>query len=207
MEWRFREMVRSSPQFHGGSTIRQLITIEPHGEHWMFALDRPMTEPPGAALRPGNYLRSWQAIVKPRRYEVKSSLELARQDLQPLERKQLLEVPASISPRTRELAQSWSQADPDPDAIIRRALDFFQTQRFRYSLSPGEYRKNDLDEFLFHRRTGFCEHYAASFATLMRLAGVPAQAPGARAVSRAAAPLRRSPGAVERRYDGHPERR
>ena len=175
MEWQFREMLRSSPQFHSGGTIRQLITIEPHGEHWMFALDRPVTEPPGASLRPGNYLRSWQPIVKPRRYEVKSSLELARQDLQPLERKQLLEVPASISPRIRELAQSWSQADPDPHAIIRRALDFFQTQRFRYSLSPGEYRKNDLDEFLFRRRIGFCEHYAASFATLMRLAGIPAR--------------------------------
>jgi hypothetical protein len=40
-------------------------------------------------------------------------------------------------------------------------------------LSPGEYKKNDLDEFLFHRRVGFCEHYAASFATLMRLAGIP----------------------------------
>jgi len=175
MEWRFREMLHSSPQFHAGSTIRQLITIEPHGENWMFALDRPVTEPPGASLRSGNYLRSWQAIVKPRRYEVKSSLEPARQDLLPLERKQLLEVPASISPRIRELAQSWSQADPNPHAIIRRALDFFQTQRFRYSLSPGEYRKNDLDEFLFHRRVGFCEHYAASFATLMRLAGVPAR--------------------------------
>src|SRR5439155_20458494 len=32
-----------------------------------------------------------------------------------------------------------------------------------------------LDEFLFHRRLGFCEHYAASFATLMRLAGIPAR--------------------------------
>jgi hypothetical protein len=42
-------------------------------------------------------------------------------------------------------------------------------------LSPGEYKKNDLDQFLFHRRVGFCEHYATSFATLMRLAGIPAR--------------------------------
>jgi protein-glutamine gamma-glutamyltransferase len=42
-------------------------------------------------------------------------------------------------------------------------------------LSPGEYSRNDLDEFLFRRRVGFCEHYAASFATLMRLAGIPAR--------------------------------
>jgi transglutaminase-like putative cysteine protease len=32
-----------------------------------------------------------------------------------------------------------------------------------------------LEEFLFRRRVGFCEHYAASFATLMRLAGIPAR--------------------------------
>jgi hypothetical protein len=58
---------------------------------------------------------------------------------------------------------------------VNSALQFFRTQGFRYSLSPGEYNKNDLEEFLFHRRAGFCEHYAASFATLMRLAGIPAR--------------------------------
>jgi hypothetical protein len=42
-------------------------------------------------------------------------------------------------------------------------------------LTPGEYGKNGLEQFLFHRRVGFCEHYAASFATLMRLAGIPAR--------------------------------
>ena len=179
MEWRSRETSpstsHSSQGVRGGNTVRQWITIEPHGAHWMFALDRPVTACAGAILTPGNYLWSWQPIMKPRRYEVKSSLEMARQDLQPRERERVLEVPASISPRVRELAQSWRAADPDPRAIVRRALDFFQTQRFRYSLSPGEYKRNDLEEFLFRRRIGFCEHYAASFATLMRLAGVPAR--------------------------------
>jgi protein-glutamine gamma-glutamyltransferase len=179
MEWRSRDTPPASshsPQeLRSGNTIRQWVTIEPHGEHWMFALDRPVTAPPGAILTPGNYLWSSLPIMKPRRYEVRSSLETARQDLEPRERKRMLDVPESISPRVRELAQSWSTADPDPHAIVRRALEFFQTQHFRYSLSPGEYRRNDLEEFLFQRRVGFCEHYAASFATLMRLAGVPAR--------------------------------
>jgi protein-glutamine gamma-glutamyltransferase len=179
MEWRSRETSpstsHSSQDVRGGNTIRQWITIEPHGAHWMFALDRPVTASPGAILTPGNYLWSWQPIMKARRYEVRSSLEMARQDLQPRERERVLEVPASISPRVRELAQSWRAADPDPRVIVRRALDFFRTQRFRYSLSPGEYNRNDLEEFLFRRRIGFCEHYAASFATLMRLAGLPAR--------------------------------
>jgi transglutaminase-like putative cysteine protease len=179
MEWRSRDTPpassHSEQELRSGNTIRQWVTIEPDGAHWMFALDRPVTAPPGAILTPGDYLWSWQSIMKPRRYEVTSSLGMARQDLEPRERKRVLEVPESISPRVRELAQSWSATDPDSHAIVRRALDFFQTQRFRYSLSPGEYKRNDLEEFLFRRRIGFCEHYASSFATLMRLAGVPAR--------------------------------
>jgi transglutaminase-like putative cysteine protease len=177
MEWRSRDtplsISRLSQQPAAGEGIRQWITIEPHGANWMFALDRPIDAPAGATLTPGNYLWSWQRIIKPRRYEVRSYPDIAQKDLQPRELERLLDVPRSISPAVRALAASW--ADPDPHEIIRRALDFFRTQRFRYSLSPGEYKTNDLDEFLFRRRIGFCEHYAASFATLMRLAGVPAR--------------------------------
>ena len=113
--------------------------------------------------------------MKPRRYEVKSSLETARQDLQPRERERVRRgagIDQPEGPRARAIVAG---GHPDPRAIVRRALDFFQTQRFRYSLSPAEYNRNDLEEFLFRRRIGFCEHYAASFATLMRLAGVPAR--------------------------------
>ena len=182
MEWRAPYAHGSSesgaPPFHsaqGDKAIRQRITIAPHGAHWMFALDRPFEVPPKAILARGNYLWSVQPIRKVRRYEVVSSPEVTGKDLQPRERKEALEVPASISSAVRELAQSWSGHNSNPRAIVSSALHFFRTQKFRYSLSPGEYNKNDLDQFLFHRRVGFCEHYAASFATLMRLAGVPAR--------------------------------
>jgi hypothetical protein len=63
--------------------------------------------------------------------------------------------------------------NPEPRGVINSAFQFFRTQGFLYSLTPGE--DEDLEEFLFRRRVGFCEHYAASFATLMRLAGIPAR--------------------------------
>ena len=179
MEWRASyapvPISDSSTQSPGGKAIRQRITIAPHGARWMFALDRPVEVPPGAMLARGNYLWSVQPIRKARRYEIVSSLEVIGKELQPRERKEALQLPASITPAVRELAQSWIAQNSSPRAIVNSALQFFRTQRFRYSLSPGEYRKNDLDEFLFHRRVGFCEHYAASFATLMRLAGIPAR--------------------------------
>jgi transglutaminase-like putative cysteine protease len=141
----------------------------------MFALDRPFGISSGTKLARGNYLYSVQPIRKARRYEVVSSTEPIGRELDAYERREALQLPASISPAVRELAASLAAHDSEPRATVTRALQFFRTQGFRYSLSPGEYNKNDLEEFLFHRRTGFCEHYAASFATLMRLAGIPAR--------------------------------
>ena len=178
MEWRapyvpvpISNSTRPSPK---GNKIRQRITLAPHGARWMFALDRPFETPPGAILARGSYLWSVQPIRRARRYEVVSSVGAAGKELTPGERREALEVPPSISPAVRELAQSWTTQNSNPRAIVNSALRFFQSG-FRYSVTPGEYGKNGLEQFLFHRRVGFCEHYAASFATLMRLAGIPAR--------------------------------
>jgi transglutaminase-like putative cysteine protease len=166
---------RALPVQSRGNTIRQRITLAPHGARWIFALDRPFEIPPGTILARGNYLWSVQPIRKTFRYEVVSSSGSTGKELTPGERQEALEVPASISSAVRELAESWIDQNSNPRATVNKALQFFRTHGFRYSLLPGEYGKNDLEQFLFHRRIGFCEHYAASFATLMRLAGIPAR--------------------------------
>jgi transglutaminase-like putative cysteine protease len=152
--------------------IQQRITLAPHGARWMFALDHPIKTPPGAMLARGDYLSSVLPIRKSRQYEVVSS-ESSGNEITAKERAEALEVPASISPAVRDLAHSWTVQNPEPRGVVNNALQFFRTQGFSYSLTPGEY--NDLEEFLFRRRVGFCEHYATSFATLMRLAGIPAR--------------------------------
>ena len=64
----------------------------------------------------------------------------------------------------------------DPLAVVKTALEFFRSQGFVYSLSPGQYEgAAALDDFLFRRKIGFCEHYAGTFATLMRAAGIPSR--------------------------------
>jgi protein-glutamine gamma-glutamyltransferase len=179
MEWRApyapTSMPRSPAQSISGNSIRQRIMLAPHDARWMFALDRPFEIPRGAMLARGDYLWSFQPIRKARRYEVVSSFESAAKELSPQERREALELPSSISPAVRELAQSWTAQNSNPRAIVNSALQFFRKEGFTYSLSPGEFRKDDLEQFLFRRRVGFCGHYAASFATLMRLAGIPAR--------------------------------
>jgi len=159
-------------QSSNAKEIQQRITLAPHGARWMFALDRPIKAPSGAMLARGDYLSSVQPIRKARRYDVVSS-EFNRNEITANERAEALEVPASISPAVRDLARSWTVQNPDSRGVVNSALQFFRTQGFLYSLTPGDY--DGLEEFLFRRRVGFCEHYAASFATLMRLAGIPAR--------------------------------
>lgn len=161
-----------SVQSSNAREILQRITLAPNGTHWMFALDRPTNAVPGAILAQGDYLWSREPIRKARRYDVASS-EFSPKEITARQRAEALAVPASISPAVRGLAQSWTAQNPDSRAVVNTALQFFRTQGFSYSLTPGEYA--DLDEFLFRRRVGFCEHYATSFATLMRLAGIPAR--------------------------------
>jgi transglutaminase-like putative cysteine protease len=152
--------------------IQQRITLAPHAARWMFALDRPIKNVPGAMLARGDYLWSFQPIRKSRQYEVVSS-EFSDNDITAKERSDALEVPASITPAVRDLAYSWTEHNHDARGVVSSALQFFRTQGFGYSLTPGEY--HNLEEFLFRGRVGFCEHYATSFATLMRLAGIPAR--------------------------------
>ena len=166
---------RSSRKPPTTAPVRQVITLEPNNNHWMFALDWPADSPPGSILAAGNCLWSWQTIRSPKKYEVISFPEIANKQLSVRERRILLETPPGIGPAVRQLAQSWTEGSPAPAQVVRRGLEFFGKGGFRYSLSPGQYGERDLEEFLFNRRLGFCEHYAASFATLMRLAGIPAR--------------------------------
>ena len=166
---------RTSRRLPAGPGVRQSITVEPHGNQWMFALDWPGEAPVGATVAPGNYLWSAQPIRSQRKYDVTSYPEIADKVLYPRDRAAYLEVPSTISPAIRQLVSSWVVGAKSPTDIPTRALGFFRSERFRYSLNPGEYETVDLDEFLFKRRIGFCEHYAASFATLMRVAGIPSR--------------------------------
>ena len=179
LEWRRSRsapaaLPRTSRRMPVGPGVRQSITIEPHGYQWMFALDWPAEAPSGATVAPGHYLWSAQPIRSARKYEVTSFPEIADKMLHPRDQTTYLEVPP-VSPAIRDLVRSWLTGAKTPSDVVRRALGFFHNERFRYSLNPGEYENPGLDEFLFKRRLGFCEHYAASFATLMRLAGIPSR--------------------------------
>src|SRR6266853_2111438 len=78
-----------------------------------------------------------------------------------------------------QLRRSMSVESADspavPGVIVSRAIEFFRGGRFEYTLQPPALGRNSVDEFLFDTKQGFCEHFASSFAFMMRAAGVPAR--------------------------------
>ncbi len=157
-----------------GKLIKQRITLEPHGRRWLFALDRPATSVPGATYTSGGALESFKPITSTFRYEVGSMPENHEIKLTPLEKASALQT-RGVSTQVRQLVASWRGKGRTDREVVDSALRFFREERFVYSLTPGGYANDSLDEFLFRRRSGFCEHYAASFATMMRVAKIPAR--------------------------------
>lgn len=160
----------------GGEVIRQRVLLQPHGRNWLYALDRPAADFPGAEMRAGDFLRSVRTIYTPLRYEVVSRPVNRERELSPPLKMRALAFPETVSPAVRNLAEGWrARAGNDDTGVVDQALQYFRRQGFIYTLSPGSYGRDGLEEFLFQRRAGFCEHYAAAFATLMRAAGIPAR--------------------------------
>ncbi len=166
----------NAPEHLGGGPIRQHIILQPHEGRWVFALEWPMEFPRGTRMYRGNVLRSDKTIYSQWQYEVTSFPTNREEELDPAERNNCLQIPGRVSPQIFALVESWKEKSGDPHAIIASALQFFHKEKFFYTLTPGQYDdKSGLDDFLFRRRSGFCEHYAAAFATLMRVAGIPSR--------------------------------
>ena len=158
-----------------GPAVRQRIILEPHGQRWLFALDRPAISVRDSTFEAGGFLQSTHPIVTPLRYDVASRPENRETWLVPDQRDEALSKPSRISARVQALVDAWRAGGASDREVVDAAMRFFRKETFVYSLDPQTYGADALTEFLFQRRSGFCEHYAASFATLMRIAGIPAR--------------------------------
>ncbi len=183
LSWRSFETGESPPPVDKPlpGWIEQQITLIPQGERWLFALDRPVNARGTASVRAllfkNSVLRSPTPVINKAIYTVWSeAIPTTPQPLSERERKLYTHLPNDLSPRVVALAQGWKQQSHSDEEIVRAASRFFQTGGFTYTLTPGRLpHDNAIDHFLFTSRQGFCEHYAAAFATLMRVAGVPSR--------------------------------
>jgi protein-glutamine gamma-glutamyltransferase len=154
--------------------IIQEITLMPHGQNWLFALDYPLDNSPHSYLTSSQTLEIRTKLQSKLQYTVTSDPSFIPQEKFDYNLKRGLRLPSNISPRVKALVEQWKSEAPTPEGYIDTVLNHFRTE-FRYTLSPGTYQEDALEEFLIQRKQGFCEHFAGAFAILMRLNGIPSR--------------------------------
>jgi len=102
----------------------------------------------------------------------------------PADLRENLRLPPGFFPRTRAWAQQWLADHPgrtragapaDPDAVVASLYRHIRTAGYSYTLTPGAYDGDPVDEFWLDRKVGFCEHFATSFVVVLRAMGIPAR--------------------------------
>lgn len=88
--------------------------------------------------------------------------------------KKYLNLATPLPPKTKALIDEIKAKNASSRGRLDALKKFFSEKGFVYTLKPGIYR-NNLDEFLFERKKGFCEHYASALGTMARALDIPAR--------------------------------
>jgi len=173
--WDGDAFAQPAPVVETGNSVSYEVMQEPSSHRYLLALDLVTEAPENSRTgyshtlytRPSDKLHRFRA-VSATRYVLEPELDAEK-------RRHSTATPRESNPRTRQLVSQWRTENPEPEALIQRALTLFN-QQFSYSLAPptlaGSHR---IDDFLFNTKIGYCEHFASAFATMMRMANVPAR--------------------------------
>lgn len=160
------------------------VTLEPHRQRWLFALDvagtlptslESTSETPRALgrMQIDRQLIAPEPITSTLRYRQTSRLSQQYDDPSPAitNNTQLAGNNLAAEAFARELRQRY----PDDLGYVTALMQWFHNEPFHYTLQPDLLGHNPIDEFLFSTRRGFCEHYASSFVFLLRSVSIPAR--------------------------------
>jgi len=89
-------------------------------------------------------------------------------------RDMFLQLP-DMSPRVAELAREVTSKSRTPYDMAK-AIEQHLQLNYQYSLDVGsDAPVSPVEDFLFTRKTGYCEHYATAMVVMLRALGIPAR--------------------------------
>lgn len=163
------------------------LTLEPLRIGWLplldYAVTPPQADPPLAGLvAPRDDSLQWRLrspLGERTRLTAWAADEAQPAQLSRWQRLQLTQLPEGIHPRTRAWARALRQqaglARADARTLAGAVLRHLSHGGYGYTLSPGRYEGDAVDDFWLDRKLGFCEHYASAFVVVLRSLGVPAR--------------------------------
>jgi protein-glutamine gamma-glutamyltransferase len=195
VEWRRRttaataQWPRSSPSVRTfGSSVGYEMTLEPNRLPLLPLLEitpdeagaAPKLEGYAVTLRPDLQWQTDRIVTERARFAARAwpRFEYGAA-LDGDERSEALYLPPGFNPRTSawaaELLRQLGSRGTDVTTLVKVVLAYIRDSEFSYTLAPGLYGRDGIDEFWLDRRAGFCEHFATAFVVVMRALGVPAR--------------------------------
>ncbi len=157
----------------------QQVLLEPVYGHWVFTEDKPQDVQ--LLSLPKTRLNEYQDGVftiknRPNERVVyqTQTLTLKQKKLSKKERLIYLQKPEEKDFRVHFLVSEIRDGARSNIEISKKLLMFYK-QHYSYDINSVSVSKTSLSQFLFEKKKGFSEHFANSFAALMRLAEVPAR--------------------------------
>ncbi|QTN23842.1 DUF3488 domain-containing transglutaminase family protein [Rhizobacter sp. AJA081-3] len=167
-----------------GPPLRYELTLEPLRLPTLPLLEASPSTPQIEGLRArGTADLQWlidRPVVERLRFRAEAHLRFQHGPLQTvLGLQDFVDLPPGFNPRTlawaAELRRDPALARAGARELAQHLMKHIRDGGFSYTLAPGEYGRNAIDEFWFDRKEGFCEHFAAAFVVLMRALDVPAR--------------------------------
>ena len=155
--------------------FRYQVIAEPSGQAWLFGLNAPWSGQTGVLSLPNQRLARDRVVNQTFQYQAQSHLKPLDSTLSAQLTRRNLMLPAGGGEQSREFANNLMQQAGSAERWAESLLNHFSTQAFYYTLQPGRYHRDPIDEFMFERRRGFCGHYASAMAFMARSVGIPAR--------------------------------
>lgn len=173
------KLITAETDKNGDTDLKYQMYFEPHLRSYLFTLDLPtkliFSDKQVQKNSEHTYrIRDWINSQTVARFESKSNGQFESDSKQNGEFSEN-SVNWEESPQTWQWLTDLRNQKLSPGQKLAALDEFFKKLNLKYSFQPGFYSESAFDDLLFKRKVGFCEHFAAAYATLARELGISAR--------------------------------
>ncbi|MGO9380273.1 MAG: transglutaminaseTgpA domain-containing protein [Dissulfurispiraceae bacterium] len=158
-----------------GKKVYQTVYLEPYGNKFIFALDKPVSVNYRDVLFSDDLtLRSRWDINGRVRYGAVSVLSNNVDGQEGVDTKKYLQLPRGDFGKIVNLVRELSVGKSEEETA-QAVLQYLSGGRFAYSIRNLPVTAKPIEDFLFTYRYGNCEFFASTLAVMLRTAGIPSR--------------------------------
>ena len=165
------------PYVSEGKNVHYNIILYPTQKRWLYMLDMPESSIENSTLDRDLISTVSKNIEEPLHYFASSSLSPTYTDkLDDVTYTISTKIDTEQNPQTYKVMADIKKNYPTDRERIDAVKNIFKTQALTYTLNPDALDTNHTtDSFLYDKRRGYCVHFAAAFATSIRMLGIPSR--------------------------------